>query len=50
VGVTPWSFYPFEINCREIKPLNWFLIVVGCVAMSYVTEIGLCFEVIFDDH
>jgi len=25
----------------KLKTLNWVLIVVGCVAMSYVTEIGL---------
>jgi len=40
MGVTPRSFYPFERHRREIKPLNWVVIVVGCVAMLYVTEIG----------
>jgi hypothetical protein len=40
MGVTPWSLYRFERHRREIKPRNRVVIVVGCVAMSYITEIG----------
>jgi len=55
VGVTPWSSYPFERNCREIKnsklgPDCCWLCGDVIRYRNWPLFIEICFEVIFGDH